>query len=391
MSWRPRVVILSVGTFVIGTDAFIVAGVQPDISSVLDVDATAVGQLITVFAITYAVASPILGALTGRWERRRLLLAALAVFVVGNVLAAVTPNYGLLLVARIIAGAGAALFTPTAAATGAMLVPPEVRARALALVTGGITVATVIGVPVVALLGNEIGFRVAFAVIAAAGVLAAVVIRYALPAVPVPGGITLAQRVGVVRVPGVAVTLLVSVCAFVGGFTTYNYIAPLFADRLGVSATAVTWLLLAFGVGGAIGNFLGGELSDRMGAFPVVVAGLVLASVGLLLIALVGDTWPGALAAIVIWGVGGWMQLPAQQHRLVGLAGAAAPLAISLNSSAMYLGISLAGVVGGIVISAGSIDFIPVFGAIMGVLGLILTVAFYRSRVAAPAPAPERA
>jgi predicted MFS family arabinose efflux permease len=391
MSWRPRVVILSVGTFVIGTDAFIVAGVQPDISSVLGVDATAVGQLITVFAITYAVASPVLGALTGRWERRQLLLAALAVFVVGNVLAAVTPNYGLMLVARIIAGAGAALFTPTAAATGAMLVPAEVRARALALVTAGITVATVIGVPVVALLGNEIGFRVAFGVIAVAGVLAAIVIRFALPAVQVPGGITLAQRIGVVRVPGVAVTLLVSVCAFVGGFTTYNYIAPLFADRLGVSATAVTWLLLAFGVGGAIGNFLGGELSDRMGAFPVVAAGLVLASVGLLLIALVGDTWPGAVAAIVIWGIGGWMQLPAQQHRLVQLAGAAAPLAISLNSSAMYLGISLAGVVGGVVISAGSIDFIPVFGAIMGVLGLILTAAFYRSRVAAPRVEAERA
>jgi predicted MFS family arabinose efflux permease len=391
MSWRPRVVILSVGTFVIGTDAFIVAGVQPDISSVLGVDATAVGQLITVFAITYAVASPVLGALTGRWERRQLLLAALAIFVVGNVLAAVTPNYGWMLVARVIAGAGAALFTPTAAATGAMLVPPEVRARALALVSGGITVATVIGVPVVALLGNEIGFRVAFGVIAAAGVLAGIVIRFALPAVPVPGGTTLAQRVAVVRVPGVAVTLLVSVCAFVGGFTTYNYIAPLFTDRLGISATAVTWLLLAFGVGGAIGNFLGGELSDRMGAFRVVTIGLVLASVGLLLIALVGDTWPGAVTAIVIWGIGGWMQLPAQQHRLVQLAGAAAPLAISLNSSAMYLGISLAGVVGGIVISAGSIDFIPVFGAIMGVLGLVLTAAFYRSRVAAPRVGAERA
>jgi predicted MFS family arabinose efflux permease len=391
MSWRPRVVILSVGTFVIGTDAFIVAGVQPDISSVLGVDATAVGQLITVFAITYAVASPVLGALTGRWERRQLLLAALAIFVVGNVLAAVTPNYGWMLVARVIAGAGAALFTPTAAATGAMLVPPEVRARALALVSGGITVATVIGVPVVALLGNEIGFRVAFGVIAAAGVLAGIVIRFALPAVPVPGGTTLAQRIAVVRVPGVAVTLLVSVCAFVGGFTTYNYIAPLFTDRLGISATAVTWLLLAFGVGGAIGNFLGGELSDRMGAFRVVTIGLVLASVGLLLIALVGDTWPGAVTAIVIWGIGGWMQLPAQQHRLVQLAGAAAPLAISLNSSAMYLGISLAGVVGGIVISAGSIDFIPVFGAIMGVLGLVLTAAFYRSRVAAPRVGAERA
>jgi predicted MFS family arabinose efflux permease len=391
MSWRPRVVILSVGTFVIGTDAFIVAGVQPDISSVLHVDATAVGQLITVFAITYAVASPVLGALTGRWERRQLLLAALAVFVVGNLLAAVTPNYGVLLVARVIAGVGAAMFTPTAATTGAMLVPEEVRARALALVTAGITVATVIGVPVVALLGNEIGFRVAFGVIAVAGVLAGIVIRFALPVVPVPGGITLAQRVAVVRVPGVAVTLLVSVCAFVGGFTTYNYIAPLFADRLGVSATAVTWLLLAFGVGGAIGNFLGGELSDRLGAFRVVVAGLVLASAGLLLIALVGDTWPGAVTAIVIWGIGGWMQLPAQQHRLVQLAGAAAPLAISLNSSAMYLGISLAGVVGGIVISAGSIDFIPVFGAIMGVLGLILTAAFYRSRVAAPRAEAERA
>jgi predicted MFS family arabinose efflux permease len=377
MSWRSQILILPAGTFVIGTDAFVVAGVLPSLTAQLNVSTAVAGQLISVFAITYAIASPVLGALTSHWERRRLLLVALGVFAAGNLLAANTPNYSIMLIARVVSGAGAAMFTPGAAATAAMLVPAEARGRALAQVAAGITIATVIGVPLVTLFGNEIGFRAAFWAITAAAVLAGIVIRIVLPTVVVPGGTTLRQRIDITRLPGVPSTLLVSTCAFVGGFTVYNYIAPLFTERLGVGPSSITWLLLAFGVGGAIGNFIGGETADRVGAYPVVAVGLILASAGLLLIALFGDTWIGAVTAVVLWGIGGWLQVPAQQHRLVELAGPAAPLAISLNSSAMYLGISLAGAIGGFISEAASLDWLAPFGAAMGLLGLTITILLY--------------
>ncbi|WP_160167845.1 MFS transporter [Nocardiopsis halotolerans] len=380
------------GTFVIGTDAFVVAGVLPSLTEELRVDATAVGLLITLFAVTYAVASPVLGALTSQWERRRLLLVALAVFAVANLLAAITPNYGFMLFARVLAGIGAAMFTPAATGTAAMLVSAEVRGRALALVGAGLTIATVIGVPLATLVGNTVGFRAAFWAITAASVVVAAVIAMRLPAVTMPGGTTLRQRLDIARLPGVLSTLAVSTCAFVGGFTVYNYIAPLFDDQLGADPRSITLLLLAFGVGGAIGNFVGGSVADRIGAFRTVLTGLVLASGGLLLIALVGDTWAGAVVSIMLWGVGGWMQVPAQQARLVALAGPAGPLAISLNASAMYLGIGLAGAVGGLVIGTAGLGWLAPFGASMGALGLVITLVFYpRAERRAAAAATDKA
>lgn len=377
-SWRSRILILPVGTFVIGTDAFVVAGVLPGLTEELRVDPTAVGQLITVFAVAYAVASPVLGALTGHWERRRLLLTALAVFAVANLLTAVSPTYVFMLFTRALAGAGAAMFTPAAAGTAAALVAPEVRGRALALVGSGLTIATVIGVPLAALFGNVVGFRAAFWAITAAAAVVAVVIAVRLPTVEMPGGTTLRQRLGIARVPGVLPTLFVSLCAFVGGFSVYNYIAPLFEGRLGADGTSITLLLLSFGVGGAIGNFVGGSVADRFGAFRTVLAGLVLATGGLLLIALVGHTWAGAVPAIVLWGIGGWMQVPAQQARLVALAGpVAGPLAISLNASAMYFGIGVAGAVGGLIIGTAGLGWLAPFGASMGVLGTVITLVCY--------------
>jgi predicted MFS family arabinose efflux permease len=380
--WSPavnfRVLILAVGAFVIGTDAFVVAGVMPDIAARLDVSTTQVAHLITVFAISYAVASPVLGAAFGHWERRRLLLLALTVFVASNVVSAVASTYGLMVASRVFAGIGAALFTPTAIATAAMLVPPERQGRAVAGVGAGLTIATVIGVPLATLLGTGLSFRWSFWAIAIAGALAAIVVRIAFERVPSAGTATLRQRVGVVRVPGVTPTLLVSLCAFVGGFSVYTYISPLFTDRLGIDAQAVTVLLLAFGVAGAIGNTLGGRLADQIGPERTVQLGLVLAAAGLLMIPFVDVSWPGSVVAVVVWGVGGWMQVPAQQSRLISAAGRAAPMAISLNASAMYLGIGLAGLLGSVVIDVAGLDGLGPFGGAMGVIGLALTAVYYR-------------
>ncbi len=389
--FRSRNLILAVGTFVIGTDAFVVAGIFPELVNRFHVSDSSVGHLVTVFAITYALASPVLGAATSHWERRRVLLAALAVFTIGNIAAALAPDYAVIFAARIVAAVGAAMFTPTAAGTAAMLAAPQARARALAQVSMGLTIATVLGVPAATVLGTTVSFRWTFAVIALAAVLAAAVIRVTFPAVPAQGGATLRQRIGITRTSGVLPTLVVSACAFIGGFTVYNYISPLFASQLKIGATAVAWLLLAFGLGGAAGNFLGGQLADRLGPNRTVALGLILAAGGLALIPVAGDRWAGVVVAILIWAVGGWMQVPAQQHRLISLAGPAAPLAISLNASAMYLGIGLAGVTGALVINTVGLGGLAPFGAIMGLVGLAVVMGFYRQPQQHLAKSPQGA
>ncbi|NUS87481.1 MAG: MFS transporter, partial [Streptomyces sp.] len=150
---RLRLLLLALGTFAVGTDSMVMAGILGLISRDLDVSVPTAGQMVTVFALAYALLAPVLATLTARWPRRQLLLTALTVFTAANALSALAPTYPLLLATRVLAAAGAALYTPTANAVATSLVPPERRGRALATVLGGMTVATALGVP----LGTWIG------------------------------------------------------------------------------------------------------------------------------------------------------------------------------------------------------------------------------------------
>ncbi|MDC7337413.1 MFS transporter [Streptomyces lydicus] len=144
---RLRLLLLALGTFAVGTDSMVMAGILGLVARDLDVSVPAAGQIVTVFALSYAVLAPVLATAAARWPRRRLLLTALTVFTVANALSAVAPTYPILLATRVLAAAGAALYTPTANAVATTLVPPERRGRALATVLGGMTVATALGVP----------------------------------------------------------------------------------------------------------------------------------------------------------------------------------------------------------------------------------------------------
>ncbi|MER7081185.1 MFS transporter, partial [Saccharopolyspora kobensis] len=167
-----RVAVLALGTFAVGTDAFVVAGVLPEIAADLDVGIAQAGQLVTVFAIAYAVLSPVLATLTGAWPRRAVLLTALAVFVLGNIATALAPSYATVLATRVLAAAGASMFTPIAGAAAASLAPEGQRARAISLVVLGLTVSTALGVPLGTLLGSVTSWRGTMWFVAALGAAA---------------------------------------------------------------------------------------------------------------------------------------------------------------------------------------------------------------------------
>ena len=181
-----RVAVLAVGAFAIGTDTFVVAGILPKVMSDLSITLGQAGQLVTVFAIAFAVCAPVLGAVLGRVPRKGLLLGALLLFAAANVLSALAPTFGVLLGSRVLAAAAAAAYTPAAAATAAGLVAPEKRGRALALVLGGVTAATVLGVPIGAWVGLTFAWRVTFLLVAALAVLSAAALAVLLPALPAP-------------------------------------------------------------------------------------------------------------------------------------------------------------------------------------------------------------
>lgn len=218
--------VLALGTLAVGTDAFVVAGFLPSMADELHVSSTAAGQSVTVFAAAYALFSPVLATVTARLPRRALLVAALITLGLANVGSALAPNLALLLVSRIVAAAGAAAYTPTAGAVGAALVRPELRARAMAVVIGGLTAATALGVPLGNLAEHWLGWRTALAVVAGLCLLFALGVRLIMPALPGSVRVPLRTRLTVLRRPAVLAVLPLTVLGMGAAYTAYAYSVP---------------------------------------------------------------------------------------------------------------------------------------------------------------------
>ncbi|MBB5854948.1 MFS transporter [Amycolatopsis umgeniensis] len=383
----PRTAVLALGTFAVGTSGYVVAGLLPALTGELGVSETAAAQLVTAFAIAYAVGSPLFAAVTGRWERRTLLVAALVVTAIGNALAALAPGYVTLLLARVVTAIGAAVFTPAASAVAAELTSPERRGRAVALVFGGLTIATILGVPLGSVLSQSVGYQAVFGLVAAFSLLGALAVRMVLPAVPAPPPVRLAERFTVAKDPRVLAMLGATVLGCLAAFSVYTFISPVLSATAGVHGTTVSLLLFVYGAGGALGNVLGGRATDRWGArapLLVVFAGI---TVVLAMLPLVATSVAGAAVVLFLWGLATWSINPPIQHRLIELSSQNAGLVLSLNASAIYLGVGLSGLVGGAVLSGGGPLLLPEIAAVLTAIAAAVVVAGWRSRVRQPAPA----
>ncbi|MDP4501165.1 MFS transporter [Nonomuraea turcica] len=373
---------LAVGNFAIGTGIFVTAGLLAPISADLAVSPSAAGQLMTVFALAYAVLSPPLAALTARLPRKRLLLLALGVFVLGNVLTAFAATYPLVLVTRVIAAAGAAMFTPTASGVANALAAPERRGRALALVMGGLSVSSAIGVPLGTWLGSAAGWRATLWLVVGLGVVGLAWVAAVVPELRIPASGRLKERftpLGDRRVLAVLVTQLLM---FAAGFTAYTYIGSLFDLPL----PAVLW---AWGLGGVVGNQLGGRLTDAYGPRKMIMVGLAASTVFMALIPVANLALPIALGWAFLWGALGWLVAPAQQFRTVAAVPDNVPIGLGLLSSAQYLGLFMAGLAGGAALDWYGRTGVIVLATAFGLVTLLFTMATYRetaisSRESAP-------
>ncbi|WP_181919500.1 MFS transporter [Alkalilimnicola ehrlichii] len=386
-----RLVWLAIGAFAVGTEAFVLSGLLPHVADDLLVNIAQAGYLITVFALTYALLGPVVATLTGDMERRRLLLAVLIVFVAANILAAASPGFYSLMAARILLAVCCALYMAVANSVAVSLVEPERRGRAIAIVMGGVTIATAAGVPIGTLIANYGGWRSTFAVIAAVGTIATIALWKNLPGGLHAPKITMTERLSVATQPRIVGTLLVTMLVMMAGFTLITYIAPFATAAIGITQAGIPWVMLTFGIGAAFGNIIGGIAADRFGAVVTISCAIAGTIVTLLLLALTAKlmaSGPGTTVVfhglVFIWSLAGWATVPALSSRIAGFAPEATAVGLSLNGSALYLGAALGSATGSLVLSYASIEVLSLAGASISVCALLAAFFFVRLHKEAP-------
>jgi predicted MFS family arabinose efflux permease len=374
-----RLLILALGTFAIGTEGFVIAGVLPGIAAELGVSVPAAGQLVTVFAIAYAIAAPVMATLTAGVERRLLLVTAMAVFTAANVVAAFAPGYLSLAVARVLAAASAAAYTPAAGAVAAMTAAPAQRGRALATITGGLSVAIVIGVPAGTWIGSVFGWRMTFVFVAALAALALTGIALTLPATPTPAFVPFRDRLSLLRRRRVLVALALTTSWMTGIYVLYTYIAPVLRITAGVTERELSVLLLVFGVFSVVGTWVGGLGADRLGVTRTSVPALIVIGAVLVTLPVLATTPARAALLMGVWGLG-WAFVTAHQHRLVSLAPTTPAVILSFNSSALYAGVGFGAGIGGLIFERMPLALLGVVGGAFESLALALVLLLGRQR-----------
>ena len=376
------VVALALGGFGIGTTEFVAMGLLPDIAIALGVSEPTAGHVISAYALGVVVGAPLIAALTARMARRKLLLALMALFTIGNLASMVAPSYESLIAARFLAGLPHGAYFGVAALAAAHLMGPQNRAKAVAHVLTGLTVATVVGVPAASWLGQSLGWRSAFGLVVVVGVLTLVALWFWLPnqlkAIRATSPLT---ELGALRRPQVWLALLVGMIGFGGMFAVYTYVTTTMTDVAGLSRSLVPLALMMFGLGMFFGNLVGGRLADRSVVRALYLSMGALATMLTIFVVASHNPWT---ALLVLFGIGltGSAVGPALQTRLMDVAHDAQTLAAALNHSALNIGNATGAWVGGLVIAAGFGYTAPAAaGAALALAGIaILTVSVVLQR-----------
>ena len=378
---NPRIILLAVGMFALGTDAFIVAGVLPEIAHATAVNEGLVGQLITAFSLTYGFGAPILAAATSHWPRNRVLLGALGLLGLANLTSALSPSFPLLVLTRLLAGCFAAIYTPLAFAIGIELAPPTKRGQALALVVSGLNIATVLGAPLGTWIGEHFGWRFSFLLVAGlAGIAFLFLVLFRLPlSVPLTTP-SLKERLSPITQPRMVLALLPAFLWNIGVYVLYPYIALLLQQQIHISDVSV--LLACFGLGIILANGISSLLSGRFNPNLLIVVFLVMLIVIQLLLPLVTTTFKSSALILLLWGMSFALLFIPQQQRLLNIASEHANVILALNNSALYLGIASGAAVGGLALHWLTVAQLAFVGVIVILTSLLIVITPHLSKIA---------
>lgn len=376
---------MSLGAFAIGTEGFMIAPLLPQIAEDLALPVSRAALLVTVFTLTLAIGSPILTVATGALNRRTLLIRAMAVFAAANVVAWFSTGFAGIMAARVLLALSAGLYLPNASALVGAVVAPERRGRALAIVTGGATIAIALGLPLGSVIGHALGWRATFLCVGLLAAIAAIglslgVAKGAGDGIRVAG---MSERLRIAGQPAILKGLSLTFFWAMGAFTAYPFIAPYLHAAVGFGDDGVSVAVFVWGLSAVAGMTLGGSLNDRLGSHRVIGSALGLLVEAFLALAASAAFLPReralmpVMAAIVIWGIAVWGFHPAQMAHLIGAGGPpAASVTLSLNTSVMYAGFGMGSALGAALIAGHPVSAIGLAAAGSEAIALILFVSY---------------
>ncbi len=365
---------LAVAAFGIGTTEFVIMGLLPDVARDLSVSIPAAGMLVSAYALGVTIGAPIVAIAIANVPRKQALMRLIGIFIVGNLLCALAPNYSILMAARIVTAFCHGAFFGIGSVVAAGLVAPNRRAQAIALMFTGLTLANVLGVPLGTALGQIAGWRTTFWAVTAIGILAAAALQVCLPAKIEMQKASLVHEFGVLKNPQVLMVLGMSVLASASLFAVFTYITPILEDVTGFSPHEVTFVLLLFGLGLTVGSTLGGKLADWK-LMRSLLTLLAMIAVVLAAFSLTMHDPIAAMATIFVWGILAFAIVPPLQILIVNRASDAPNLASTLNQGAFNLGNAGGAWIGGVAISAGApLTALPWVGVVTAFAALALTL-----------------
>jgi DHA1 family inner membrane transport protein len=365
---------------------FVIAGVLPQVAASLQVSEGQAGHLITAYALAIVIGGPILTLWLARFEKRAVLIGLMTLFIAGNLIAALTSSYSVLLLSRVIAGLTQGPFFGIGAVVAMKLVPDKLAGQAVGQMFAGLTLANVLGVPAGTWIGNTFGWNMTFLFISALGLLTAVAIA---AFVPIQGrdsaALSIRGQLGAFRDRNLLASLAITALGWVGFMTFYGYFAPVAERVAGFSASDLTWVLVVVGLGLLVGNTLGGRTADANLRLSLILWPAAMVA-SLIVVGLVAPFKWLFLAAAFVFGIASFANVPPMQMRVMKYGKAAPELAATANISAFNLANALGGMIGGAVVdSAFGASAIPYAAAILPVAALIFILTQERGSRSVPA------
>ncbi|UTT86419.1 MFS transporter [Vibrio pelagius] len=369
---------LTLSAFAIGTTEFVIVGLIPTMATDLNVSLPSAGLLVSLYALGVAVGAPVLTALTGKWNRKLVLLTIMSLFVVGNLLAWQAPGYNTLIAARILTGLAHGVFFSIGSTIATGLVAKEKAASAIAIMFTGLTVALVTGVPLGTYIGQTFGWQATFLIVALLGLIALIGSALLVPNnLKQPPATKLSAQLKVLTQPRLLLVYAITALGYGGTFTAFTFLAPILENVSGFDSSAISLIMLVYGVSVAVGNIWGGKMADKMGpikALTVIFSGLAAV---LVVFNFTAVNPYASVSTILIWGAFAFGNVPGLQVYVVKLAEKYTPDAVDvasgLNIAAFNVGIALGSWGGGIIVAESGLMNTPWIGAVIVLVALVLT------------------